>query len=148
MGMKQKTKAIFLIALSIMMLLYAVYRTIGTINFVVTGFETEGIVRGHECKQVSRTGGSGRMQIRCALKVTFVDDENSQREFSTDIFVKKERYPIGIKVDVIYDKDDKSVAKINSFSALWTGDLVMFAIVLTFLGLACFGYRVYADIDE
>ena len=143
--MKQTTKAKILIIITLCVLSLVIYRTIGTIQLISSGIKTEGIVIGHFCEPMQRFSSTGSVWILCTLKVTYSDKDKKKYIFETDTLVSEESYPKGTTVNVIYDKNHKLNANINSFKPLWLINLLGFIFCSIFLGLAYLGLQVYKD---
>lgn len=141
--MKQTTKAKILIVITLFVLFAVIYRTAGTINLITNGAQAQGTVLGHFCRPLHESTGS--VQFLCTLKVSYLDNENIEYKFNTDILVREENYPKGTKVNVIYDKNDKFNANINAFKSLWIINILGFVFCAIFLGLAYLGLEVYRD---
>ena len=126
-------------------MLYAGYRTAGTIKLIISGNEAIGIVSGLKCAPMANFDHTGSVQVLCSLAISFSDNNGRQHIFEGDLLARQTEHPKGSKVNVIYYIDNTLSASINTFKSLWLGNIILFSIGATFFGLAYLGYIEYSE---
>lgn len=72
--------------------------------------------------------------------ISFKDESGNEYSFTSgNKSSRKRKFKVGVKKEVIYDRDDPNKAELNSFGSLWSGALIAGVVAVLFLIIAFVG---------
>ena len=83
--------------------------------------------------RISRSAGSGSSSVQHYPIVHFTAPGGELVRFESEFGASDMRYPVGERVDVLYDRAQPQTALINEFRSLWLSPLLFFGFGMPFV---------------
>jgi hypothetical protein len=131
----------FFMVLAIILLVCGGTWTWKTTSFISSARQAVGKIEGYEQKKStkrSRSGGTRRTTTH-RPRFTFQDDQGREHKVTSSVGGSKGAFKVGEEVEVLYDPQNPTDARINTFIQMWLGPLVIGGVGLVFLSLGVAG---------